>query len=84
MTNASDDPATIMPSLYNQPDAVFFLMRRLGFNPITDVREQYELEQALNRAYDDGLLKARNAAMASRSLDQVPANIRKLLRGTYP
>ena len=69
---------------YCQADVVFFLMKRLGFDPIKDVRQQYELEQALDRAYDDGLLKARNAAMASRSHNEVPANIRKLLRGEYP
>ena len=29
---------------YSQADAIFFLMKRLGFDPIKDVRIQYDLD----------------------------------------
>lgn len=44
-------------TLYKKADAIFFLMKRLGFDPIKDIREQYELEQALDCAHDAAIEK---------------------------
>lgn len=45
---------------YKRADAIFLLMKRLGFDPVADIRVVEDLENVLDREHDAAIEKAAN------------------------